>query len=158
MDESGRPIPADPEVVNLLRPRDEGGAPLIQIRAPPIRTLWDGERRPPAPLDVEPPSPYLMFIAYLELNALNWVTCAGDEVRDEEFRRIYRQLRRRPDSTDRHPLVSHLRSTAQLYLALSTTSQAEYEAVVQRLVRSSRTFRTSPGSRNYLAQLRRQFQ
>jgi hypothetical protein len=70
--------------------------------------------------------------------------------------RIFASLRRRPDSEGGR-LHGYLRAAARLYLSAHDISQAEYEAVMNRLAKSARTFSMPPVSRNYLATLRQTF-
>jgi hypothetical protein len=119
-----------------------------EVELKPLSALFTGTSQPPA-FRGEPPPGYMPFFLLVETTA-----ALGCEVRerpevDEEFERLYRQLRRRPDGTDANPLFSYLQRAAQLYLSLRDTSRAEYEAVMDRLSKSARTFHTHTGSTNY---------
>ena len=68
---------------------------------------------------------------------------------DAEFERLYRLLRRNPDGQDAHPLFSYLQGAVRLYMSLRDVSQAEFEAVVNRLSQSAKWHSTHTGSTNY---------
>ena len=138
--------------------------PLLQgkafalVRLKPISELFVGTRQPRGDVNPEPSSPYILLFAMLEKTALSYCNVTRTEETDKEFERLYRQLRRRPDGKDPHPLFSYLHAVCRLYMSMRDLSQAEFEAVAQRLSRSARTFSTYATSRNYLAQLRAQFE
>jgi len=64
--------------------------------------------------------------------------------------RIYNLLRRRPDGTDDNPLFSYLQGAARLYMSLFDVSQAEFEAVFNRLTRSAKGYMEDAASTNYI--------
>jgi len=81
--------------------------------------------------------------------AADWCSLRGKPEYDEEFERLYSQLRRRPDGRDSNPLFGWLRRAAQLAVLVRPTSEAEFEAVTRRLARSARTLREQVTSTNY---------
>jgi hypothetical protein len=147
----GKPMPAGRDV--FLK----SGEKTLIVNLDPVSRLWVGNRQP-LDVQIDPSSPYIRFFATMEMAAFDYCNCTNSQPTDEEFERLYRQLRRRPDGTDNNPLFSYLQAAAALYLSLTDTSKAEYEAVLQTLSRSARTFGMGPVSRNYIAQLYQQFQ
>ncbi|HET9450155.1 MAG TPA: hypothetical protein VFO83_04710 [Aggregicoccus sp.] len=120
----------------------------VDVVLKPASSLFVGTR--PAPvMRPEPPAEYLPFFILLEGTAALGCAARSRPEPDEEFERLFRQLRRRPDGTDPNPLFSYLQRAAQLYLSLRDTSRAEYEALMNRLGQSARTFHSHTGSTNY---------
>ena len=124
------------------------GSRVVPVKLKPISQLWMGTRRPPS-LAGTPPPEYQPLLLMLELTAAHYCLSLRKVETDAEFERLYRQLRRRPDGQDANPLFSYLQGTARLYLSLRDVSQAEFEAVAQRLSQSARHFSTHVGSTNY---------
>ncbi|MBF5044755.1 hypothetical protein FGE12_20315 [Aggregicoccus sp. 17bor-14] len=120
----------------------------VDVTLKPISALLTGTR-PAPPMRPEPPEEYVPFFVLLELTAALGCAARGRPEPDEEFERLFRQLRRRPDGTDANPLFAYLQRAARLYLSLRDTSRAEYEALVNRLSQSARTFHSHTGSTNY---------
>lgn len=118
------------------------------ITAKPIARLFVGSRQPPSLREV-PPEEYRPFFRALEWAAADACLARGRPEPDAEFERLYRLLRRCPDGVDRNPIFGCLQRAAQLYLSLNDVSQAEFEAVMDRLSKSARVFSTHPGSTNY---------
>lgn len=145
------PIQRD-ENKKVLVPRDEvpvmGNEGLVLVKLQPVSKLWTGSAVPPD-LSRTPPPQYQPFLLLLESTAANYCAATGKPETDDEFERLYRQLRRRPDGEDAHPLFSYLRGAARLYLSLRDVSQAEYEALVNRLSQSAKWHSTHVGSTNY---------
>jgi hypothetical protein len=92
----------------------------------------------------------------LEYTVLRFCEADGRDPTDQDMAAIYASLRRRPDSNG-GKLHGYLRAAARLYLSVRDVSQAEYEAVFNRLAKSARTFSVPPISRNYVATLRQTF-
>ena len=113
-----------------------------------ISQLWTGSTIPPD-FSVAPPPAYEPFFLLLESTAANYCAATGKPETDDEFERLYRQLRRRPDGTDPHPLFSYLQGAVRLYMSLRDVSQAEFEAVVNRLSQSAKWHSQHVGSTNY---------
>ena len=133
------------------------GGLIASVQIGPLSSLFSGTREPPADVSPEAGSPYALMFAMLELAAWRYCRTAQVAETDQEFERIYRQLRRRPDGTDPNRVFSHIQAAARVYVACTETSLAEFEAVVQRLSKSARTFSRGHASRNYLGVLDGQF-
>lgn len=114
-----------------------------------ISRLFTGNRRPPS-FGHGPTKEYVSFFALIERTAFDFCTVTRRFETDDEFERLYRQLRRRPDGRDNNPLFGYIRAAARLYMSLRDTSQAEFEAVAQRLSQSARHFSLGPASTNYV--------
>jgi hypothetical protein len=148
------PIAASPE--GELLPANEGEEVILLVKKsavsvppfPPLRTLFRGSRRC-SDFGGEPPGEYIPLFAAIEAVAADWCNLRGKPEYDEEFERLFTQLRRRPDGRDQNPLFGWLRRAAQLALLVRPTSEAEFEAITRRLARSARTFRTHLTSTNY---------
>ncbi len=110
--------------------------------------LFVGDRQPPL-MGRDVPEEYIPFFAMIERCAGLICRARGRPEVDEEFERIYRQLRRRPDGTDKNPMFGYIQRAARVYMSLTDVSRAEYEAVMNRLSKSARTFHTHVGSTNY---------
>ncbi len=121
---------------------------LVLATLQPISKLWTGSAVPPD-LSRTPPPQYQPFLLLLESTAANYCAAIGKPETDDTFERLYRQLRRRPDGNDPHPLFSYLQGAARLYMSLRDVSQAEFEAVVNRLSQSAKWHSTHVGSTNY---------
>ncbi len=151
-----------PEMLRVAIQRDEnkkvmklgtevpvmGNEGLMLVSLQPLTKLWTGSAVPPD-LSRTPPPQYQPFFLLLESTAANYCAAIGKAETDDEFERLYRQLRRRPDGDDPHPLFSYLRGTARLYMSLRDVSQSEFEAVVNRLSQSAKWHSTHVGSTNY---------
>ena len=133
----------------------EVGDNTVTLELKPIPQLFTGTRVPPD-FKSGPTPEYELFFWMLESTAVACCSVAGPEY-DREFERVYAQLRRRPLSADKNPLLSYLRATACLYMSLRDVSQAEFEGVVQRLSRSAGTFHTDLISTNYIKNIARAF-
>jgi hypothetical protein len=145
------------EIVAALKVKPLAGAEVevafedrtARASIPPISRLWSGNRQPPNFGRGEPPEDYLPFFLLLETTAARYAALRGRGETDDEYHRIYRQLRRRPDGTDANPVFAYLQAAARLYLAVHETSRAEFEGVLQRLERSTSSFRMHESSTNY---------
>jgi hypothetical protein len=141
-DESKRVMKVQAEVPVM------GNEGLILVQLKPISQLWTGSAVPPD-LSRTPPPQYQPFFLLMESTAANYCAAQGRPETDDEFERLFRQLRRRPDGTDVHPLFSYLQGAVRLYMSLRDVSQAEFEAVVNRLSQSAKWHSTHTGSTNY---------
>ncbi|QRN99446.1 hypothetical protein JRI60_10680 [Archangium violaceum] len=151
-----------PELLRVAIQRDEnkkvmklgtevpvmGNEGLMLVTLQPLSKLWTGSALPPD-LSRTPPPQYQPFFLLLESTAANYCAATGKAETDDEFERLYRQLRRRPDGDDPHPLFSYLKGATRLYMSLRDVSQAEFEAVVNRLSQSAKWHSTHVGSTNY---------
>jgi hypothetical protein len=126
----------------------DGEDQVVWVPLLPISQLWAGARQPPD-FSFAPPPSYEPFFTLLEATAAEYCSALGRPERDREFERLYRRLGRAPDSEDSNPLFSYLQAAARLYLSLGEVSQAEFEAVAERLRRSAKTFALSLLSTNY---------
>jgi hypothetical protein len=136
----------------VLTPRDEtavmGNEGLVLVKLKPLSQLFTGSAVPPD-LSRTPPPQYQPFFLLLESTAANYCAATGKPETDDELERLYRQLRRRPDGEDKHPLFAYLRGAARLYMSLRDVSQAEFEAVLNRLSQSAKWHSSHVGSTNY---------
>lgn len=128
----------------------EAACGSLSLELKPLSALFTGDRQPPS-MRNEPPPEYLEFFLAIEHTAALACAARGRPESDEEFERLYRHLRRRPDGADANPMFGCLQNSVRLYLSLKDVSRAEFEAVVERLHKSARTFRTHGGSTNYFA-------
>lgn len=128
----------------------EEGQKNLALR--PIRELFSGNARP-GDLSKGPTPELEPFFLLLEHTVVQFCDADGRDETDQDMERIYSELRRRPDGAGGR-LHAYLRAAARLYMSCRDVSQAEYEAVMNRLVRSARTFSQPPLSRNYLWTLR----
>jgi hypothetical protein len=136
----------------VVNPRDDvavmGNEGLVLVKLKPIAQLFTGSAVPPD-LSRTPPPQYQPFFLLLESTAANYCAATGKPETDDELERLYRQLRRRPDGEDKHPLFAYLRGAARLYMSLRDVSQAELEAVLNRLSQSAKWHSSHVGSTNY---------
>ncbi len=150
VDRDGRLLPMGDEV------RVMAGEKVAMVRPRKISELWTG--RAPALGDTPtrvpdfsggPPPEYVFFFAMIEMTAADFCSCTRTRERDEEFRRLYHQLRRRPDGTDPNPIFAYLQAAARVYMSLRDVSRPEFEAVVSRLASSAKLWSESYSSTNY---------
>ena len=144
VDETGRPVPLG-ETTLFTIPTSED---TFDLTLPSIASLARGDVDP-GRFGTTPPDEYTGFFLAIERIASRFCARAERPVTDQEFHRLYRHLLRRPDGTDRHPLFGYLQAAVRMHMLLHDTSQKEFEAVVSRLVRSTKTFSMGPASRNY---------
>jgi len=142
--EQGRVVPLDKD---LPVPVMDDHHRVVWLHLEPLSQLWTGSAAPD--FSRAPSSEYEPFFILIEATAAEYCDATGRPERDREFERLYRLLRRRPDSVDANPLFSYLRAAARLYLSLRDVSRAEFEAVADRLRASARTFSTRLDSTNY---------
>jgi hypothetical protein len=142
---TGKPKPVGQEVLLL------NGEQPVQVALKSASALFTGSKVPPS-FAKGPTQDYLPFFATIEYTALEYLHAAGME-RDEEFARIFNLIRRRPDGSDENPLFSYLLGAARLYMSLFDVSQAEFEAVFNRLTRSAKGYMENGASTNYIRML-----
>ncbi len=130
------------------------GSRTASWRIDSLRDLFRGDRNPPD-LEHYPPE-YVPFFSFIEKHMTTLAEVLGDPT-DEEFMNVFSNLRRRPDGRSLSPLHGAVWQCCAVILGMRPTSQSEFEAVLGRLARSARNFRTHPTSRNYLAYLRGEF-
>ena len=126
--------------------RDVRTGEIVREFTPDVDTHWFHHRCYRAKATEK----YLLFFMLIERTAFDFCATTKRAERDEELRRLYQQLRRRPAALDDNPLFSYLQAAARLYMSLRDVSRAEFEAVAQRLSRSARRYADGPGSRNYI--------
>lgn len=129
-----------------VRVQVEKQSALLQLKD--VRALFVGNAPAPSSSSGMPPLQYLPFIELAERTASVYCAVSGEQPDDDEFERVYRQLRRRPDGDDTI-LFSYVRAAMRLHMSLFDVSQAEYEWVVNRLSHSAKTFRQHAGSKVY---------
>ncbi len=132
----------------------ETGSEAFIWQAPELSTLFRGSIVPPS-LERYPKA-YVPLFAHIEEQVFYQATelNAG---RDDEFREIYSNLRRLPDGKSATALHAGIWQILALTLASTPISQAQFEAVVQRIAQSARSHSMGPSSRNYLAYLAKMF-
>lgn len=140
--EGGKPVPLDVEV-----PVKNGDA-LALVPLQSIPNLFAGSATPPS-FAKGPTDEYVLFFTLIERTAVDYCTVTSRAEYDEEFDRLYRLLRRRPDGRDGNPLFSYLQAAVRLYMSLRDVNQQEFEAVLQRLAQSARRYTDGPSSKNY---------
>ncbi len=146
---------------NAPRPLGEevpvlSGHTLVHLPLKSIPELFVGSAQPDDFSDGPTPE-YVMFFSVIELTAMEYCTVTGRREPDFEFERLYRHLRRRPAGQDSNPLFSYLQAAARLYMSLREVSQAEFEAVANRLSKSARHMSQGDVSTNYLYLLESSF-
>jgi hypothetical protein len=120
--------------------------------APKLAELFRGNH--PAPvLGDHPDDEHTPIFSFIELPLLKLGKALGDPT-DQQMEEIYATLRRRPDGRSLGFLHDALWQVCALLLAMRPLSQAEFEAYVNRLERSTRHMQMGPVSRNYLGVLR----
>ncbi len=151
------PIRVDPSTGRLLPPEQQDGRFLVhsgdavcRVALEPMGQLYTGDVRAPD-LSGFPNERYVPFFSVLELTAANYCAAAGRTPTDDEFARLYKELRAQPDVRGRSPLFAYLQAAARLYMSLRDVSKHEFRAVVGRLAKSAKTFRLSKRSCNYFA-------
>ncbi len=128
---------------------------VVVAKLKPISALFSGHATPPS--FAEGPTPeYVRFFHMLERTAANYCVTTKRAERDAEFEAVYNHLRRRPDGKHANPLYSYLRAAARLYMSFSPASQAEFEAVVDRLRKSAKHFALNATTSNYYQLIKNQ--
>ncbi len=118
--------------------------------APELTALFRGSVLPPS-LE-QYPAQYALILAHIESQVLT-VASSGLAGTDDQYRELYANFRRRPDGRCTSPLHEALWQILALTLASIPLSRDQFDAIVQRLSQSARTFSMGPSSRNYLGQL-----
>ena len=121
-------------------------------QAPKLTELFRGNR--PAPvLGDHPGDEHTPVFSFIEMPLLKLGKILGDPT-DQQMEEVYATLRRRPDGRSLGFLHDALWQVCALLLAMRPLSQAEFEAYINRLERSTRHMQIGPVSRNYLGVLR----
>lgn len=120
--------------------------------APKLTELFRGNH--PAPvLGDTPDDEHTPIFSFIEMPLVKLCQALGDPT-DQQMEEIYSTLRRRPDGRSLGFLHDAMWQVCALLLAMRPLSQAEFEAYVNRLERSTRHMQIGPVSRNYLDVLR----
>lgn len=117
-------------------------------RAPSLREIFRGDKRPPADMDRYPEEYTPVF--YLIENHLVTACDIFGAYTDDEFVRSYSALRRRPDGKSMGVVHDVAWQASALALGMWPLSMEEFEAIIGRLERSARTWRIGPASYNYI--------
>jgi hypothetical protein len=128
------------------------GQKITSWPIPSLRELFRGERLPPTDMDHYPPQ-YTPHFFFIETQVLALCDAMGDRT-DQELEEIYSALKRRPDGRSLGIAHDFLWQVMAVLLGRYALSEAEYEALVGALVRSTRKWGLRPVSRNYAAFLR----
>jgi len=124
------------------------GGVVLRLDLGPIRTLFRGTRDP-GEFAGAPPPEYDPVFALLELSLAAIQQGLGKPLRDDDAMKLFSEMRRRPDGKFQSPLYVYFRAALRLLLLARPTSEREYDAVLRRLERSARTFRTDGASTWY---------
>jgi hypothetical protein len=127
------------------------GGNVIHWEVDSLSSLYRGEVVPPS-LE-RYPDEYVPFFATIEHQVFVYAELFGDPT-DKEMKTVYSSLARQPDGKGYSLLQEHMWQACALALATQPCSKAEFEAVLRRLEKSSRTFCTHPCSKNYINTLR----
>ena len=125
------------------------------IEVPSIRELFRGNRNPGS-LGNTSDVKYMYIITYVERQ---WIALVNEEFldvpRDMTMKEIYSQLRRRPDGSSHNTdtIYSVIWQCLAFLTGVMEISEAEYTAILSRLVRSASTFCTSVATKNMYEQL-----
>jgi hypothetical protein len=128
------------------------GAKIVPWEVSSLAALWRGDGVPPD--DIGPyPASYRRHFFFLEQHFLT--LCDGGKDRtDQEMEEIFSALRRRPDGRSLGTEHDFMWQVAALLVGMHAVSAAEYNAILDTLVRSTRKWALRPVSRNYAAFLR----
>lgn len=121
---------------------------VLRLELGPIRPLFRGDRDPGEFVSAPPPE-YDPVFALLEINLAAIQQRLGKPLRDDDALKLFSEMRRRPDGKFQSPLYVYFRAALRLLLLARPTSEREYDAVLRRLERSARTFRTDGASTWY---------
>jgi hypothetical protein len=131
------------------------GQKIVPWAVPALSELFRGNRTPPADMDHYPPE-YTPYFFFIENQVLTICEAMGDRA-DQEMEEVYSALRRRPDGRSVGVLHDLLWQVMALLLGKHPLSEAEFEALLGALVRSTRKWGLRPISRNYATFLRKTF-
>ena len=126
------------------------GTRLASWEVDSLQSLFRGDE--PAPKEVLSAYPlefnHLFF--EIERNLPLIVSESGRSPTDGEFLEIYSALRRRPDGRSLGALHDYVWTSVALMLGKYRCSESLYTAIMKRLEKSARTFKTGMSSRNYI--------
>jgi hypothetical protein len=146
-DAEGRPAAPASSFIVALRAA-AGTADFRALGDAPLRSLFRGGRAVQE-FGSAPPAEYDIVFAFIERPMALFCAACAHPARDEEFEKLYTELRRRPDSRYQSPLYRYLQAVLRTLLLLRPTSESEFEAVLRRLARSARTFGGGATSTHY---------
>lgn len=129
---------------------------VVLVPLKPITALFAGNKKPPS-FSAGPSQDYVMFFGTIEATAADCASLLRPIPTDQEFERIYRLLKRRPDGRDGNPLFSYVRAAVRLYMSLNDVSRDEFQAVVARVALTAKHFSVGPSTTNYFEMLSRMF-
>ena len=132
------------------------GEKMARWQVPALGELFRGNQTPPADMDHYPEA-YCPHFYFIENHVLTVCSAKGDRT-DQELEEIYSMLRRRPDGRSLGAVQDFFWQVAALLLGTRVLSQAEFEALLGALERSTRKWGLRPVSRNYVAYLHRTFE
>lgn len=149
-DPSGMPVIKDRREIFLF---DGEKAALWSISSLP--ELFRGARLPPSSEEMAHyPEEYMPFFYLIETYALQACEAIGRDLIDDEFVRIYSEIRRRPEGKSLGFVYDAVYQAAALAMGMQSFSQAEFEAVFNQLAASARGWKEGYSSRNYIRYLR----
>jgi hypothetical protein len=132
------------------------GSKMARWQVPALGELCRGSQTPPPDMD-HYPKEYCADFYFIEKHLLT--ACAAKRDRtDQEMEEICSMLRRRPDGRSLGVLHDFIWQVAALLLGTRALSQAEFEALLGALERSTRKWGLRPVSRNYVAYVHRTFE
>jgi hypothetical protein len=147
-----------PATEDALAPRQVVGMlfgdQVIVWIAPELSSLFRGSVLPPSLEQF--PAPYAQIFAHIESQVLV-VAASGLAGTDDQYREIYANFRRRPDARSTSPLHEALWQVLALTLASIPLSREQFDAIVQRLSQSARSFSMGASSRRYVGHLAEMF-
>jgi hypothetical protein len=132
------------------------GKKMAHWQVPALGDLFRGSRTPPPDMD-HYPEHYCAHFYLIENHVLTVCAAKGDRT-DQEMEEIYSMLRRRPDGRSLGPVHDFLWQVTALLLGTQVLSEAESEALLGALERSTRKWGLRPVSRNYVGYLHRSFE
>lgn len=118
-----------------------------------LSSLFRGTVSPPEMKDY--PVEYIPVFACIEQHVL--LMAGARTPTDGEMEEIYSNLRRRPDGRSMNPTHDVVWQIAAYTLGRYPLSAAEFDAIFTRLVKSVRSWKLGPSTREYLGGLRQMF-
>jgi hypothetical protein len=146
-DANGRPVAPDGSWI-IARRGSSGPLEFNVLGDAPLRSLFRGGRVVQE-FGSTPPPEYDLVFAFIERPLALFAAASVPRVRDEEFERLFAELRRRPDGRYQSPLYRYAQAVLRALLLLRPTSESEFDAVLRRLARSARTFSEGATSTHY---------
>jgi hypothetical protein len=139
---------------NILQLTD--GDRMLAWASPPLAELYRGDRPSPPDMEMYPPA-YMKSFHILETQLLQLCRIIGDRT-DQEMEEVYTALRKRPAGRSLGPTHDYMWQASAFLLATHVLSQAEFEGMLDALIRSTRRWSLKPISRNYTAFLHKSFE